>query len=228
MRRDPEDRGSPVAPCGCEGVGVSDSGRLESLGVPRRLSRSASFESFEELTRELGAARRKIERWAEAWPDVHEGLFLTGSSGVGKTHLAVAAIRRVVVERKLDAWVRFVYVPELVERLRWTLRDREASEDALLEPLFEAEILVLDNLGENMMQEWVVEKMLYILTRCYNNDRGTLVCTSVFDAEGTREGVRLADKITERGVSRLREACQFVDVRGEDYRDTVIRHGVGL
>ncbi len=227
-----------MIPCACEDRTVSGDARLEGLGVPRRFSRTASFDSFDELSSELIAARRAVERWAEAYPDVREGLFLAGPSGVGKTHLAVAALRRVLLERNIDTGVRFVYVPELIEQLRWVARNGETSEDGLLAPLFAAEILVLDGLGEDMVQEWVVEKMLYVLTRRYN-DCGILLCTSVYPADhehgsvaagaDPRGGVvSLVDRISVRGVSMLREACQFVDVRGEDYRDTVIRHGTGL
>ncbi len=195
--------------------------------MPRRLSRAASFASFDELTPELIAARRKVEHWAEAYPDVREGLFLTGPSGVGKTHLVVAALRRVVLERSIDARVRFVYAPELVGRIRGVVRDGETTEDELVAPLFAADILVLDGLGENM-QGWVVEWMLGFLTRRYN-DCGILVGTSVFPATSRSAAVdSLGDRITARGVSMLREACHFVEVRGEDYRDTVIRHGTGL
>ncbi len=201
---------------------MSDPARLTSFGIPKRF-RSVSFDSYEELSPALSRARLAVERWAESYPDVKKGLFLTGQTGVGKTHLAVAAVRRVALERNLETAVRFVCVPALIERLRFVLRDGSATEDAILAPLFRAEILVLDGLGEDMVQEWVVEKMLYLLTRCYN-DCQTLICTSVY-REDPAASPALADRISPRGVSMLLEACQFVEVQGEDFRHTVIRHG---
>ena len=43
-----------------------------------------------------------------------------------------------------------------------------------------------------------------------------------------KPGRDLADQITERGVSLLREACRVVPMEGEDYRDKVIGPGLSV
>ena len=188
---------------------------LDDVGVPLALQRSRSgepksFESFDELTVDLVRARRVVEEWADAYPDTQSGLVLTGPAGVGKTHLAVSALR-----------ARFSYPPELVQRL---VGSGWREEEAILAPIRDAEILVLDQLGAGRMQEWVLEKLLYLLTLRYNQG-GLLLATTAYPLAPSAESeISLTERITRRGVSMLQETCRFVDIVGHDYRVTVLSH----
>ena len=199
---------------------------LDDVGVPPALQRSRSgepksFESFDELTADLARARRAVEEWADAYPDIQSGLVLTGPAGVGKTHLAVSALRRVLVDRQIAIRARFIYPPELVQRL---VGSGWREEEAILAPIRAAEILVLDQLGAGQMQEWVLEKLLYLLTLRYNQG-GLLLATTAYPlAPSAEDQISLTERITRRGVSMLQETCRFVDIVGHDYRVTVLSH----
>lgn len=242
------DGAGPVRPCGCRD-GLRSAVSLADLGVPK-IFRDKTLADFEEISAALRRAKKTVGRWAGKYPDVHAGLLLSGPSGVGKTHLAAAALAAIVVERGLAARARFIYLPQLLRTLQRSWSDRSLSEEALLEPLFASEILVLDQLGSDAGSPWVEDRLLYILTRCLN-DGVFMIGTTVYPpgdpaapgpaAPGSPPGVgeeppfgprvrareTLGDKITARGVSVLREACQFVEVKGENYRETVLQHGLG-
>lgn len=232
-----------VVPCGCSEPAPAPTG-LADLGVPRSL-RDKTFGNFEEISDALRRTKKTVLGWADRYPDVHAGLLLTGPSGVGKTHLAVAALSRVLRERAIRARARFVYFPELVRTLqRGSGERRPLGDERLFGPALASEILVLDQLGAEIGSAWLEEQLLYLLTRCLH-DGVFVIATTAYPTRTPRSASppgspdggpfgpkrpaasTLADKITARAVSVLREACQFVEVRGDDYREAVLQHGLG-
>jgi DNA replication protein DnaC len=105
----------------------------------------------------------------------------------------------------------------------------------ILRPVFDAEVLVLDELGAVRTTEWVFDTVNYILNSRYNDNRTTIITTnypdaaeqgSVLDdssrsysaAERAARRETLGDRIGERMRSRLHEMCKKVEIEGSDYR----------
>ena len=82
------------------------------------------------------------------------GLLLTGSIGVGKTHLAIGILRALMAERGALGLV-YDYRDLLKQIQNSYNRSAEATEMEILRPVFEAEVLVLDELGAGKPTEWV-------------------------------------------------------------------------
>ena len=75
-----------------------------------------------------------------------KGLLFTGSIGVGKTHLAVGVLRRLVQERGVRGL--FCDYRELLKSIQNSYNPQvQTTELELLKPVFAAEVLVLDDLG---------------------------------------------------------------------------------
>lgn len=132
----------------------------------------------------------------------HKGLLLRGSTGVGKTHIAVGILMEV-----LDRNVSGLYcnVTDLLSRLRDTYNQgRTDTEADILEELDRVDLLVLDDLGAEKATEWVLDRLYLVVNRRYENARPIIVTTNCDDA-GLRE------RVGPRIVSRLYEMCMLID-----------------
>lgn len=105
----------------------------------------------------------------------------------------------------------------------------QTTELDVLKPIFETEVVLLDDLGAVKPSEWVWDTVSLILNSRYNENRTTLITSNFLDGpsatadgvEGPRRAAReetLGDRIGERMRSRLFEMCRLVQVNGRDYR----------
>jgi DNA replication protein DnaC len=163
------------------------------------------------------------------------GLLLTGSIGVGKTHLAVGILHSLVVEKGVHGL--FCDYRELLKEIQHSYNPQVlTTELEILRPVFEAEVLVLDELGAAKPTEWVWDTVAHILNTRYNDKRTTIITTNYADAApggvatGPQRAMRdetLGDRIGERMRSRLAEMCVTVQMQGADFRQKVGRARFG-
>ena len=210
--------------------------RLQRAGIPRRYEHCTleSYETgFPSSHRSLGTALLRAKRFVESYPveTAGTGLLLTGSIGVGKTHLAVGILQALVVER--GARGLFYDYRDLLKQVQNSYNPQvRETELEVLRPVFEAEVLVLDELGAAKPTDWVWDTVAHILNTRYNDRRTTIITTNYANAgplgmePGPRGVVReetLGDRIGERMRSRLQEMCVVVEMYGEDFRQKVKR-----
>ena len=102
-----------------------------------------------------------------------------GPCGVGKTHLAVAALRE-LMRRGHDA--RFYDYRELLKELQASYDpDHPVSEMGVLEPVLKAEVLMIDDIGASKPSPWALDTIGHILNKRYNDNRVTLLTTNYLD-----------------------------------------------
>ncbi len=145
------------------------------------------------------------------------GLLLTGSIGVGKTHLAVGILQALVAER--GATGLFYDYRDLLKQVQnsYNAQVRE-TELEVLRPVFEAEVLVLDELGASKPTDWVWDTVAHILNTRYNDRRTTIITTNYANAGplGAETGPRAFDARGDAGrPDRRADAIAAAgDVRG--------------
>jgi DNA replication protein DnaC len=202
--------------------------------IPRRYEH-CSLESYEtnfpSSNRTLGAAHLRARKFVESYPleTAGTGLLLTGSIGVGKTHLAVGILQALVSER--GATGLFFDYRDLLKQVQNSYNSQvRETELEILRPVFEAEVLVLDELGASKPTEWVWDTVAHILNTRYNDRRTTIITTNYANGaplstvtDGRVREETLGDRIGERMRSRLQEMCVVVEMQGEDFRQTVKR-----
>jgi DNA replication protein DnaC len=204
-----------VTRCECWQQRLSQS-LLKNARIPRGYAH-CEFSNFEIHTDTQRAAHRKAARLVEQFPVVDKGLLFYGDTGVGKTHLAVALMREAIVRKTARAV--FYETRELLKMVRDTYSgSAEMTELAVLRPVLEAEILVLDDLGLEKKSEWVDETLGLVINTRYSERRLTVITTNLRDLDSTEPG-SFAFQLGLRTRSRLKEMCEWLLIDAVDTRD---------
>jgi DNA replication protein DnaC len=237
-------------PCDC----TTDDRAGRTLGrarVPERY-RHCDFESYEAdneienvsreqqaaWNRSLAQAKLVVQKFAAEFPVGNEhGLLLMGPCGVGKTHLAVAALKEIVLRGHSGLFYDY---RELLKEIQDSYNpENQATEMTVLEPVLQADILVLDDVGSSKPSLWALETVGHVLNTRYNEKRVTLLTTNYLDAEAGANGAAspashrvigmrppaIEDSLTERVGKRIRsrlyEMCRTIEITAPDYRKEI-------
>lgn len=204
--------------------------RVELFNQARIPARHAGS-SFETFRTDRNPAARHVHEWCVNWTDGYRpdqencGVILSGGVGRGKTHLMVAMLRRLVMDRGVA--VRFVEFSHLLSALKAGF-DEGVGEATTLKPLVEVPVLALDELGKGRASEWELTIADALVSHRYNALATTLGTTNyrpisptgLVETNLSRPDLEpsLGDRVGGRVFSRLKEMCQFLVVGGEDYR----------
>jgi DNA replication protein DnaC len=159
-------------------------------------------------------------------PRGDKGLLIIGTIGTGKTHLAVGVLKELIFNRGISCL--FYDYRELLKEIQNSYNSTvQTTELDVLRPVFETEVLVLDELGAVKPTEWVWDTVSLILNTRYNDNRTTIITTNFEDqppagaipaAKAAVRGETLGDRIGERMRSRLHEMCRIITLEGTDFR----------
>jgi DNA replication protein DnaC len=170
------------------------------------------------------------------YPAVDRGLLFMGPAGVGKTHLAVSIMKGLLSKGFGAIFYEF---GSLLKEIQDSYNPiSRTSELRVLSPVYQADVLVLDELGATVPTDWVRDTMYQIINKRYNDKKLTIFTTNYLDeprilqhgdeSDGTRSFSQkkssdriqppLEDRIGVRLRSRLYEMCQEIRIDGDDYR----------
>ncbi len=210
--------------------------------IPRRFE-ECRFENYEYKFNgadpSLAEAFDIARRFVKTYPMTDgTGLLLTGSAGIGKTHLVVSTLQALMRER--GAQGLFYDYRELLKQVQNSYNPNvAATELEVLAPVFNAEVLVLDEIGASKPTDWVWDTVAHILNSRYNEKRITILTSNfpnlppqqvLTEEEKEKFGEHkqtatlanrtetLGDRIGERMRSRLQEMCIAVEMSGGDFR----------
>lgn len=216
--------------CGCRAGSRADR-LLKSSRIPRRY-RGCSFDSYDDLNASLSRAKIQVKKFVEDYPIHDFGLLLLGPCGVGKTHLAAAALLALIEQKGVRGL--FYDFRDLLKEIQASFNPVSGTtEMGIMQPIFAAEVLVLDDLGATKMTDWVRDTLSHIINNRYNERRVTMFTSNLDDEiarpavqdERVRERPCLRDQIGDALRSRLYEMCEVIQLEGDDYRRTVKHTG---
>ena len=210
--------GRGVRPCPCKKSARADL-LLAQAQVPTRFSHCA-LDNFELVQPSLHRAMMNTKKFVEEYPLVDVGLLYLGRCGVGKTHLAVAALKELIKKGISGLFYDF---RDLLKEIQDSYNpNTHTSELKILAPVFEAEVLVLDELGASKPTEWVQETMTHVINKRYNDKKITIFTSNYLDIPlGTSYDETLTDRVGVRLRSRLHEMCRLIMMEGDDYRELI-------
>lgn len=186
--------------------------RLFELSQLNELSH-LTFENFDprgrgflwpEQATSLEVAYKTARHFAQA---LNGWLLLLGEYGCGKTHLA-AAIANFAVD--LGVPTLFITVPDLLDALRFTYQDPQATFEGRFNDIRQAPLLIMDDFGTQNATSWAQEKLFQIINYRYINRLPMVVTTNL-----------PLESIEERIQSRLEdpELVTTVRILAPDYRN---------
>jgi len=109
----------------------------------------------------------------------NSGLLLMGGCGTGKTHLAVAALRKIVLRGHSGIFYDY---RELLKEIQHSYNsESQTTELEVLEPVLTTELLLIDDLASTKASDWVRETVGHILNTRYNEHRVTILTTNFLD-----------------------------------------------
>jgi DNA replication protein DnaC len=217
--------GAAVSRCHCQSR-RPDERELLAAGMPRRYVH-CTLDAYEPRNPLQRTALSIARAFVESYPAVDAGIMFTGPCGAGKSHLAAAILRQVVLD--VGASAVFADYQDLLKRIQATFSHAPGegdTESTVLQPVLEADLLVLDDLGSRRTTPWAEETIGHLLTMRYNEERVTIITTNLLDIEPPAssrdhvpgDNVLLAERVSERVLSRIHEMCRVVHVDGPDHR----------
>lgn len=191
--------------------------QLAAARIPQRYRR-CTLANFETHYDSLRSAVARARAFIDQYPTAQRGLMLYGLNGVGKTHLAVAILKELIVRKGARAF--FYEVPDLLKQVRDSYDAAgEQRELGVLEPVLHADLLVLDDLGEERTSDWVQETLAHVINVRYSEQRATIFTTNLKDSPDSTDPRSFIFKLGARTRSRLIEMCDWVHMEGSDARE---------
>ena len=191
-----------------EGFRASGIGRLiekqsfENFSLDYYRSRPEDYALMEQT---LAAAKE----FAESVPPQYGNLLMMGGTGLGKTHLSTAIARR-VIERGYE--VRYESVQNVLSAFE---HDRFHSgrdgEDEQSRVYLDAELLILDDLGTELVNAFSVSELYHLLNTRINQEKPTVISTNLMQEE-------LQAKYSDRIFSRLLGEYRILLFKGTNVR----------
>jgi DNA replication protein DnaC len=196
---------------------------LAASRIPKRYE-NCSFDNYNpqgshttEAWRSQAYALRDSKHIVDEFPNLDVGLLFLGPCGVGKTHLAAAIIRALILNKGVSCL--FYDFRDLLKEIQDSYNPvSQTTELKVLEPVYDAEVLVLDELGASKPTDWVRDTMTQIINTRYNDRKMTIITSNYLDEPQSPNEETLTDRVGVRLRSRLHEMCKTLLIKGEDYR----------
>lgn len=186
---------------------------LKGMMISHRFQ-SRTFDSFN-VTPETQNIFNFTKQWAQSFQEHAKGLYIFGSYGSGKTHLAAAAL--IEIHRLYGVTGAFLTFSDFLAKLKACFNNDSKKFEETFQLYAKAPLLVLDDLGEERkdrngrLSSWAGGQIFRLINYRYEFELTTIITSSI-------EPSKLAEALPRAVISRLFEMCFFLHDRAQDYR----------
>lgn len=192
---------------------------LGRSGIKKRF-RNRTFDNFLTDTPERLRCYKIAKRYAETFPERYnkgDGLYIEGTNGTGKTHLAAAIALQLISE---GIPVICKTSTDMLADIKKAYDSKEIAESKVLDVYKATDLLIIDDLGKEQCSDWSMTTLYAILNDRYEDMKPTIVTTN-YSADD------LVKALTPRGyddskivaiISRLKETSTVLTMAWADYR----------
>ncbi len=137
----------------------------------------------------------------------NKGIFLTGTVGSGKTHLAIATLKELFM---LSKSISIISMNELLLEIRSGYKYKENEEDVLQK--YDTEYLLIDDVGIESPSEFCVSTFYMLIDRRYRSDKNKIIITSNLSLH------QISEIYDDRIASRISEMLIISNLKDKDFR----------
>ena len=155
------------------------------------------------------------QRFIQGFTNARTGIIFVGKNGTGKTHIATAIANEL---RKQKIPIIFGTLTDLVEK--YSKSYKEHTEIELTKLYTKVDLLIIDDLGIETMNDWMLSKLFVIVNERMKNELPIIITTN-YELDELKQRLSIPNKVCETTnsiISRLYQMCYRVECKGNDYR----------
>lgn len=193
--------------------------QLAQSGMKKRFL-SRTFANFQTDTPERARAYKVAKEYADNFTTHKangDGLYIEGTFGTGKTHLA-AAIAIQLMEQGYN--VIFKTADDLLLDIKATFDEKSHEEHRVLERMKNCELLVIDDIGKEQATDWSTSQLYAIINDRYECQKPLIITTNFNETDlvAVESPKGVGSHRIEAILSRLHETCCLMTMSWKDWR----------
>ena len=155
------------------------------------------------------------QKFLKQFNEMKKGIIFSGPNGTGKTHIAISIANELL---KQSVPVIFGTLTELLDKYKENYKNDTDTE--LTKLYATVDLLIIDDLGIELMNEWMLSKLFVIVNERMKNELPIIITTN-YDMDQLNQRLSTQSKICVTPnsiISRLCDMCYRVECKGQDYR----------
>jgi DNA replication protein DnaC len=191
---------------------------INRLYKDSRIDKKYQWKLLNDFRTDTSSAAKTV--WSAAreivfgFPNISKGLFLWGNPGTGKTLISAIILTELIRHYGISG--KMIKISRgFFQQIKSTFNENSENygKSADIEhALANTDILVVDDFGVQRDTEWERETLYNLVDARYEAEKFTIFTSNYNPTETIKD---------QRVLSRLKEMCRFINLSGEDQRESV-------